>query len=123
MEISLIAAKILGIYFVISGLFLMFKGKTLPALLKDLFDHPAITYVIGIVLVFLSTIFLIQADVWDGTWRSIVTILMWLILFKGLAWIFIPEKLHKLVTKKFLDTVNLYGLVMVVVGLFLFSIG
>ena len=123
MDISLIAAKLLGIYFVVSGLFLMFKGKALPALLKDLFDHPATTYIIGIILVSLSSVFLVLANTWDGSWRALVTILMWLILFKGLAWIFIPEKLHKFVTRKFLDTLNLYGIVMVVAGIFLFSIG
>lgn len=123
MDISLVAAKILGTYFIISGVFLIFRGKTIPALLKDFFDHPAVVYLAGVILIFLSSLLLIQSNVWDGTWRVLVTILSWVVLFKGLAYIFIPETLHKIVTKKVLRSLNLYGLVAIAVGLFLFYLG
>ena len=42
MEISLVAAKILGLYLVVSGLFMVFRGKTLPHMMKDFFEHPAV---------------------------------------------------------------------------------
>ncbi|MCX6787852.1 MAG: hypothetical protein NT108_01655 [Candidatus Kaiserbacteria bacterium] len=120
MEISLVAAKVLGIYLVISGLFLIFRGKTVPHLLKDFFGHPAIVYLTGVVLIFLSTLFLVLHNVWDGSWRTIVTIFMWIVLLKGVAYIFVPETLHKFVGKKVLETLNYYGLVAVSVGLALF---
>lgn len=124
MEISLIAAKILGLYLMVSGLFLLFRGKTLPHLLKDFFDHPAIVYLAGATLIFFSSLFLVQNNSWDGTWRTIVTILMWAVLIKGVMYILAPEALHKLVNKKLLDSINIYGIITLVVGAYLFfSIG
>lgn len=123
MEISLVAAKVLGIYLIISGVFLMFRGQTLPNMLKDFFGHPAIVYLTGVILIFLSSVFLVQNNVWDGTWRTIITLLAWATLIKGVAYIFAPEALHRMVTKKMMDSVNLYGLIALVAGVYLFFIG
>ena len=120
MDISLVAAKILGVYLVISGLFLIFRGKTIPHLLKDFSDHPAVVYLTGIILVFLSLLFLIQNNIWDGTWRTVVTIFAWLVLVKGVAYIFVPQALHRMITKRVLATLNLYGLIAIIAGISLF---
>ncbi len=122
MDISLVAAKILGIYLVVGGLMVIFRGKTLPHLLKDFFGHPAIVYLTGVILVTLSSLVLLQNNVWDGSWRGIVTVLSWLVLIKGLSYIFFPEMLQKMVTKKLLDSVSFYGLIAVVAGIYLFYI-
>lgn len=123
MEISLLAAKLLGIYLVLSGWFLISRGRTIPNLLKDFFDHPAIVYLTGTVLIFLSSLLLIkQGNVWDGSWRVVVTIFAWLILLKGIGYIFFPDELHKMVTKRMVGILNVYGVVMVIVGLCLFYI-
>ncbi len=123
MDISLVAAKLLGTYLIISGLFLITRGKTIPRLLKDFFDHPAIVYLAGAFLIVLSSLFLIQNNVWDGTWRTIVTAFVWLVLLKGVAYILAPEALHSLVSKKLLEKVSIYGIVAIIVGLFLFYLG
>lgn len=123
MDISIIAAKVLGTYFVVSGLFLVFRGKTVPHLLKDFFDHPAIVYLAGVILIFLSSIFLIQSNIWDGTWRTIITIIAWVTLIKGIAYILFPEALRAFVSKKLLETLNVYGVVAILAGLALFYVG
>ena len=122
MEIALIAAKVLGVYFIVSGLFLMFRGKTVAHLMRDFFDHPAIVYLAGAILIFLSSLFLIQYNVWDGTWGTLITVFMWATLVKGVMYILAPEALHRMVTKKMLESVNLYGLIAVVAGVYLFFI-
>ena len=123
MDIPLVAAKVLGTYMVISGLFLIFRGKTIPHLLKDFFGHPAIVYLAGVVLIFLSASYLIQSNIWDGTWRTILTLFAWLILLKGAAYILMPSALHKMVSKRVLETLNLYGLIAMIIGLSLFYVG
>lgn len=123
MEISLLAVKILGVYLIVSGFFLLIRGKTLPAMLKDFFEHPAIVYLTGVILLFLSTLFLLQNNIWDGTWRSVVTFFVWMVLIKGLMYILAPEILHKFVSKKILDMVNVFGIVAIVAGVCLFYLG
>jgi len=123
MDISLVVAKVLGIYLVVSGLFLIFRGKSVPHMLKDFFGHPAIVYLAGVILIFLSTLYLVENNIWDGTWRSVVTVFVWAILLKGLAYIFAPGMIERLVTKKMLDTVSTYGVVAIVAGVSLFYLG
>ena len=123
MDISLVVAQIVGAYLISSGLFLIFRGKTLPRLLQDFFGHPAVVYLTGIILVFLSLLYLLQNNVWDNSWRTVITVVAWLVLLKGLAYIFIPDALHKMVNKKLLDTLNVYGIVAFVAGLSLFYLG
>jgi len=123
MDISLVVAKVLGIYLIVSGLFLIFRGKSVPHMLKDFFGHPAIVYLAGVILIFLSTLYLVENNIWDGTWRSVVTAFVWAILLKGLAYIFAPGMIERLVTKKMLDTVSTYGVVAIVAGVSLFYLG
>jgi uncharacterized protein YjeT (DUF2065 family) len=123
MEISLVAAKILGLYLVVSGLFMIFRGKTLAHMLKDFFGHPAMLYLAGAMLIFISSLFLLQSNIWDGTWRTIITIIVWATLVKGIAYILFPEVLHKMVTKKLLDAVNMYGFIAIIAGLALYYVG
>jgi len=52
METTLLVAKVMGVYLIISGLFLLIRGKSLPMMMKDFFDHPAIVYLTGVILVF-----------------------------------------------------------------------
>lgn len=120
MDISLVAAKILGTYLVISGLFLMIRGKTLPHLLKDFVGHPAVVYLTGAILIFLSALFLIQGNVWDGTWRTLITLFAWVTLLKGVAYVLFPDALHQTISKKVLGLLNLYGIIAIVAGVFFF---
>lgn len=122
MELSLFAAKILGIYLVISGLFLIFRGKTVPHLMQDFFGHPAIVYLTGVILIFLSSAYLLEHNIWDGTWRSAITAFVWMTLFKGLAYIFAPEMLKNMSSRKVFESVSLFGLLALAGGIFLFYI-
>ena len=120
MDITILVAKILGIYLVVSGLFLIIKGKTVPHLLKDFFAHPAIVYLTGVILIFLSSIYLLQYNIWDGTWRIIVTIFVWVVGFKGVSYIFFPEILSEMAVKKFRNMFGAFGFISIIVGLYLF---
>lgn len=120
MDVTVLTLKILGIYLVVSGLFLLFKGKAVPHLLKDFFDHAATVYLTGIILVFLSSMYLIQYNIWDGSWRTLVTIFAWLVMAKGLVYIFSPKTLSEGMIRKYKGAFGVYGVVAVLVGAYLF---
>lgn len=123
MDASLVAAKLLGTYLIVSGLFLVLRGKTLPNMLKDFFGHPAMVYLTGVLLIVLSALYLIENNIWDGTWKTVVTVLAWAVFVKGIAYIFVPDTLHRMVSKRFLASVNLYGIVAIVLGVSLLYVG
>ena len=123
MDITLLTAKILGVYLVVSGLFLLLKGKTVPHLLRDFFDHPATVYLTGIILIFLSSMYLIQYNIWNGSWKTIITIFAWLVMLKGLAYIFVPQALNQATIKKFRGLANVYGVIAIVIGVYILLLG
>lgn len=121
MDVLTITLKILAVYLVVSGLFLILRGKSVPLLLKDFFAHPATVYLTGIILIFLSTMYLIQYNVWDGTTvEVVVTIFAWLVLIKGIGYIFFPKMLSEVAIKKSKQMFSAYGFVSIVIGLYLF---
>ncbi len=120
MNIIILVSKILGIYLVVSGLFVLLRGKTIPHLLKDFFDHPATVYLTGIILVFLSSMYLIQYNIWNGTWKTIVTVFVWLVMLKGLTYIFLPRIISEETIKKMRNLFGAYGLIAIIIGVYLF---
>ena len=123
MDIFILTSKILGVYLVVSGLFLIFKAKSIPVLLKDFFDHPAIIYLTGIILIFLSTMYLIQYNIWNYSWRTIITIFAWLVLLKGLSYVFLPKALSEISIKRYHSWFSLWGIVAILIGVYLFYLG
>lgn len=121
MDATILTAKILAVYLVVSGLFLLIKGKTVPHMIKDFFDHPAATYLSGIILVFLSSMYLIQYNIWDGTWKTIVTVVVWLVAIKGLLYIFTPQTIERF-ARKSRGLFGVYGVIAIAVGIYIFSI-
>lgn len=120
MDTTLLVAKVLGIYLVVSGLFLLIKGRTVTHLLKDFFEHPAVVYLTGAILIFLSSMYLIQYNIWDDTWRTLITLFVWLVMLKGLAYILFPQALSEMAVKRFKGSFGAYGVIAVIVGLYLF---
>ena len=114
-------AKVLGIDLIISGIVLVLKPDSLRGLLKDFFDHPAIIYLTGTILIFLSSIYLLQYNTWNGTTQKVVTLCVWLIGIKGLSFLFFPQQLNNIFVKRVKESFVIYGGVMaVLLGLYLF---
>ena len=122
MDTSILFIKILALYFVVSGLFLLFRGKTLPFILKDFFDHPAIVFLTGVILLFLGGGVLIQnyVNASDSIVQVLVIIFGWLVFLKGLSYIFMPKTLEKISLKKFNSWFGVLGVFMVILGVVLF---
>jgi hypothetical protein len=120
MDVLTLTLKILAVYLVVSGFFLILRGKSIPLILKDFFRHPAVVYLTGIVLIFLATMYLLQYNIWDGTWKTIVTVFAWLVLIKGVAYVFFPKMLNEAAIKKSRQLFRAYGFISVIIGLYLF---
>ncbi len=123
MDVTILVSKILGIYCVLAGLFLIFKGKSLPHMLKDFFDHPAMLYLTGVILVFLSSMYLIQYNIWDGTYKTLITVVAWATMLKGVMYIFFPEMLNDMAVKKYKNYFVVYGVLAILAGFYLFFVG
>ncbi len=119
MDIFVLVSKLLGIYLVVSGLFLLFKTKAVPLVLKDFLNHRSVSFLTGVILIFLSSMFIIQHSIWDGGWRMVITIIAWLTLLKGIVYIFFPKS-FKWMTTGSEKMFRLWGIISIVFGIYLF---
>lgn len=114
---NILIAKVIGVYVIVSGLFLILRGKTLPMLLKDFFEHKAVMFLSGAVLIFVGGVMALQST--GPLW---LTIIGWLVLLKGALYILAPEFFMRLFPKKANLPFALIGVICIVIGLFLVGI-
>lgn len=122
MDTTILVAKVLGVYLVVSGLFLVTKRRTFSGIIKDYFNHPAVLYLTGVLLVVLSSLYLIQYNIWDGGFATIITFVMWLVIAKGILVIFVPSTFSKMNIEKWRGFFGFYGVLIIVAGVYLFFI-
>lgn len=119
MEITILIAKVLGVYFLVSGVFLATHQKTFGVLLKDLFKHRALTYIVGALLVMGGSLIIFQGDFGTGYLATFVQIMGWAIIAKGALYILAPEQLHKMVQPWTRPTLTLLGVLVAAIGAYL----
>lgn len=124
MDITILIAKVLGVYFLISGIFVITHQKTLGLILKDLFQNRAMTFIVGALLVLGGALVVMRSDIGSDPLGIFVQVVGWAILIKGAVYILAPERLHKMVRPWTRSTLYLMGVTVAAVGAYLvFFIG
>ncbi len=118
METTIILAKVLGIYFIVSGVFVVTHKKTLGILLKDIFNSRAITYLIGIALVLGGGALIYRGNTGEGALAITVAILSWAVLIKGIFYVFLPDYLYKMTKSIPRSTMTLVASLTILVGIY-----
>jgi uncharacterized membrane protein HdeD (DUF308 family) len=110
-------AKVLGVYVIVSGLFLVLRGKTVPMLLKDFFAHRAVMYLSGLILIIVGGLF-VFGEV-EQTWMKI---LGWLTLIKGAVYILMPEAFFSFAKRTSRSVLAVTGILCIAIGVTIFVI-
>lgn len=113
----MVIVKVLGVYMIVSGLFLLFRSKTLPLLLKDFFEHPATLFLAGLVLIILGGIL-----VFSKAQSIVVTVLGWIVLLKGAAYILAPQLFKKFTMRGFRPIHVVIALLTIALGYLLVTV-
>ena len=119
METTLLLVKVLGIYFIVSGIFVIVHKKTLAQVIADLFEHRAITFLIGIMLVISGSFLVLRESSGSDPLSLLVLIVSWAILLKGIAYLFFPKQLAKMATRLPKSTFGAVGMMVTLAGLYL----
>ncbi|PIR46889.1 MAG: hypothetical protein COV07_01925 [Candidatus Vogelbacteria bacterium CG10_big_fil_rev_8_21_14_0_10_45_14] len=125
MELSLYLARLFGVYLVLEGLVLLVRQGFLHRVLRDLVRTTALRYLIGILVVLAGASIVFYHNIWQEGYVGLVTLIGWLLLVKGVLYLFIPERtLRNLV--RALDKRHWYvvfGVFCMAVGLYLVKMG
>ena len=109
MESTVLIAQVLGVYFLVSGVFVITHQKTLGLFLKDLFKNRVMTFIVGALLLLGGALIVFRNDV-GGDWLGIfVQVIGWAILIKGALYILAPQRLYAMVRPWSRSTLSLLG--------------
>lgn len=125
MDTSLLLAKILGVHLIVIGFGAFVRSKAYPKLINDFLKNRALVYITGVMMMVFGMLAVLYHNIWDGTWRTLVTLIAWLAMLKGIMYILIPHKSLKNMTKS-ISTPGWYkisGFVILLVGVYLVSVG
>ncbi len=112
-----IVIKALSIYLVVGGLSILFRGKTLPLVLKDFMEHRATMWLAGVVLIFMGSPLVFSANQ-----TLFVTVIGWLIIAKGVVYLLFPEIISRSFTKISRPALVIYGIIIILFGVYIYTI-
>ena len=91
MDVSIFLSQFFGVLLIVKGIFLLIKRKDMPAMIRGLTSNVATLSVIGLWTFGMGLLLVLFHNVWESSWRVILTILGWTVLLKGLALAFMPN--------------------------------
>jgi len=120
MDVSLFLAKFWGWYLIIFFLILSFNPKRIRQIFTDLKDQKflILTSFIAILVGLLNILF---HNIWEPTWKIIITLLGWFSLFLGLGLFILPNRVVnwlEFINIKLIQTIYMF---LLFIGLFLLN--
>ncbi len=93
MEYTIFFARLWGSFFVIFGLLFIITrqlGKTI-----EMTDDKAFVISTGYITLLMGLVTVILHNVWELSWKVVITLLGWSTVIKGIMKVGFPEKIHK----------------------------
>ena len=127
MELSILLARVWGLYLLIVPLAICLNKKNLELLFRIVKNRDYL-FLSGLVSLLIGILNISVHNIWVYDWRVIITIFGWIALIKGILRTFWPELivkwLHKLKIDKWKSKCLLgLGLIVLIIGLYLTYIG
>lgn len=91
MEITIFLAKVIGWYFVIMSLFVLFRQEATKSVVMDILAQRALMFFIAIVSLILGLMLVVGHNLWVMGWPVIITLVAWLVLISGILRLVAPE--------------------------------
>jgi len=121
-DVSLFLAKFWGWYLIIFFLILSFNPKRIVQIIKDLNDQKFVI-IISFIAIIIGLLNILFHNIWEDSWRLIITIIGWIALFIGLTLFIFPKR-----TVLWLDYINIkfvqvLYMLLFFIGIFLLNMG
>ncbi|HWO07509.1 MAG TPA: hypothetical protein VNM40_02905 [Candidatus Paceibacterota bacterium] len=121
MELSLFLAKVIGVVLIAFSAAGLARPQIIHGALRD-FNHESFSrLVVGCLAIALGAALVLSHNIWEVSWRGLVTLFGWLTLVKGGLYLLAPKALHQLSTSMLRNEsqTRVFLFVCLVVGLYL----
>jgi hypothetical protein len=112
--------RLLGLYFVICALAMLVQGRAIAEVADGVIRNRPLSFVTGLIAVAAGLAIVLVHNRWSGGPITIlVTILGWILVFKGVLHLFLPETslLAMFAVFRVADLIYLYGALDLAIGL------
>lgn len=118
---SIILAKILGIYLLAIGIAIFFGPERFKRLFREMLFNESLLFYGGLLAILIGAFIVSVHNVWALGWPLLITILGWWSLIKGFAILVYPElsKHFSFIADKSKEFYLVLGAVYAIIGLFL----
>lgn len=93
MTLSIFIAKVLAVAYISIGIALLSGTMSFRKMIEEFEKSPVLMYMGGFIALVIGMILVQYHNIWDGSWRVLVTLVGWLVLLKGLILIIFPKSL------------------------------
>lgn len=117
MEIVNFLAELFGFSLIIVSLAFLINPKNITHIF-NLIEDEKVLLLVGIINIVLGVALVLSYNVWDQSWKVLVTILGWLVIARGAIILFLPNVVKKVATelKSHRDWVSILFVACVILG-------
>lgn len=94
-ETTIFLAKLWSLYFVITGLAMLFNRKYYLTAAAEMLEHKGLSFFTSLFTLISGILLVLFHNVWVASWPVIITVLAWLTLIKGVLRLFLPVYFEK----------------------------
>lgn len=98
--LTLYLAKLLGLYFLIIGVSIIFRTSHYQKSMKELSKSEALMMIISVMPIVIGLSIILGHNVWSNGWGIFITVLGWIIFIVGLVRLFLYKQVMHLISKK-----------------------
>lgn len=110
MDTSKFLSKVIGLYLIIVSTAMIADMPAFYRHTHSLLTNIPLIFVSGFFTLILALLMIVSHNIWECSWRVIITIAGWLVLFKALNLILFPEYVDQATTLMLYDKSIAYGL-------------
>ena len=117
MDLSIFLGQVVSVYLIIMGLALFINKEEMLKAAREFMGANASFVFYGAIALILGLLVIFSHSIWDGTWRTLITLMGWAMALKGATAVLFPKILK--------STVNIFlkGSIANIAGLLILAIG
>ncbi len=94
--VSIILGKMLGVIFLGVGIGVFINARLYMGMVNELKNTVALRYLGGVIAMILGAMVISVHNIWELSWVVVITIVGWLMLIKGIAYVVFPSAMARL---------------------------
>src|SRR5579864_9493729 len=93
MDKSKFLSQVIGIYMLIISISMLINMPQFIINIVELINNPSLMFAVGFFTLIPGVLLVVSHNIWEMSWRVLVTLIGWLVLFKAVCIIYCPQSI------------------------------